>query len=84
MNDIGLKVFHNVRKSASTGTIVIDEIAKVPVVFNPCGGGRVNVTIDGNMYNISLRMLEFAAPILGRTIEDVSERIKTYKVLGEI
>lgn len=84
MNDIGLKVFHNAYKSANTGTIVTDEIAGVPVVFTPVGSELVDITIDGNVYNVSIGLLEFTAPILGRTIKDVSERMKTCRVLGEI
>lgn len=84
MNDIGLRVFHNAYKSASTGTIVVDEIARVPVVFSPCGNELVDITIDGNVYSVSIGLLEFTAPILGRTIKDVFERMKTCRVLGEI
>ena len=84
MNDIGLKVFHNAHKSASTGTIVVDEIAGVPVVFHPLSSEVVDITIDGNVYNVTTWLLEFTAPILGRTIKDVSERMKTCRVLGEI
>lgn len=84
MNAIGLKVFQNAYKSANTGTIVVDEISGVPVVFHPCGNELVDITIDGNVYGVSIGLLEFTAPILGRTIKDVSERMKTRKVLGEI
>lgn len=84
MNDIGLKVFHNAYKSASTGTIVVDEIARVPVVFTPVGSELVDITIDGNVYNVSIGLLEFTAPILGRTIKDVATRMKTCRLLGEI
>ena len=83
MNDIGLKVFHNAYKSASTGTIVVDEIAKVPVVFHPCGDELVDITIDGNVYSVSIGLLEFTAPLVANIIKDVSKRIKVC-VLGEI
>lgn len=71
-------------KSANTGTIVIDEIARVPVVFSPCGSENVDVTIDGNVYNVSIGLLEFTAPLLGRIIKDVAAHMKTCRVLGEI
>lgn len=83
MNDIGLKVFQNAYKSANTGTIVVDEIARVPVVFHPCGNERVDITIDGNVYNVSIGLLEFTAPLVANIIKDVSKRIKGC-LLGEI
>lgn len=83
MNDIGLKVFHNAYKSVSTGTIVVDEIARVPVVFSPCGSEHVNVTIDGKVYNVSRALLEFTAPIIAKIIKDASSNIKV-GLLGEI
>ena len=83
MNDIGLKVFHNAYKSASTGTIVVDEIAKVPVVFHPVDSELVEITIDGNVYSVSIGLLEFTAPLVANIIKDVSKRIKGC-LLGEI
>ena len=83
--DIGQRLLNAAHRSASTGTIVLEEHRGVPIVFRPplamIGRDFVYFDIDGKSYVTDLKTLPFTVDTIIEILEEVG---KEHTTMGEI